>query len=413
MPATVRFDPSQPGFLENPYPFYQQLRETDPVHWEAEPQGRWVLTRYADVAAALRDPRLLKAGAEPLLNDVPRAVRKEVAPLERTIEQQIDSINPPAHTRLRRLMNRGFTPEMVAARRPQIEQVIDELLDPLVPAGQMDLIADFSYPLPALVIMDMLGIPRADREQVRRWSNDYAALMGHGGMGEDPGNAARQANQSMLEFSAYLRGIVAEHRQASRDDLLSALLAVEEQGDVLSEDELIANCRLLLIAGHETTTNLIGNGMLALLRHPDQLAALRDDPTLLDTAVEELLRYDGPVQFTFRWAGQDFELAGKPIQKGQMVVIVVAAANHDPAQFPNPSQLDLRRRPNEHHAFGFGIHFCLGAPLARLEGQLALSALLRRLPGVRLGDQPPVRQPNPVLRGLASLPLRWTPPPAS
>ncbi len=286
MPATVRFDPSQPGFLENPYPFYQQLRETDPVHWEAEPQGRWVLTRYADVAAALRDPRLLKAGAEPLLNDVPRAVRKEVAPLERTIEQQIDSINPPAHTRLRRLMNRGFTPEMVAARRPQIEQVIDELLDPLVPAGQMDLIADFSYPLPALVIMDMLGIPRADREQVRRWSNDYAALMGHGGMGEDPGNAARQANQSMLEFSAYLRGIVAEHRQASRDDLLSALLAVEEQGDVLSEDELIANCRLLLIAGHETTTNLIGNGMLALLRHPDQLAALRDDPTLLDTAVE-------------------------------------------------------------------------------------------------------------------------------
>jgi cytochrome P450 len=408
MASTVRFDPSLPDFLDDPYPFYQRLRETDPVHWEPAPASRWVLTRYADVTAALRDPRLAKAGAEPLLNDVPPAVRADVAWLERSVDDQIDSINPPKHTRLRRLLNRGFTPELVAARQPRIQQVVDELLDAVAARGQMDLIADFTFPLPAIVIMEVLGIPREEREQLRRWSGDYAALMGHGGLGADPGLAARRANESMQEFSAYLRGIVVARRQAPRDDLISALLAVEEQGDTLSEDELITNCRLLLIAGNETTTNLVGNGMLALLQQLDQLAALRADPTLVVSAIEEFLRYDAPAQMVFRWAAEDFTLDGKAIRKGQMVVMVIGAANRDPAQFPNPDALDVRRHPNEHHAFGFGTHFCPGSPLARLEARLAVTTLLRRLPDLARAGAP-VRNGNPVLRGLQSLPVRWTP----
>jgi pimeloyl-[acyl-carrier protein] synthase len=405
--VTAEFTPALPAWITDPYPFYAQLRAEDPVHWAAEPQGRWVLTRYADVTAALRDPRLVKAGAKPLLNDVPAGVLPELAPLQRTVEQQIDSINPPLHTTLRRLVNAGFTPELVAARHDQVQQAIDGLLDALVPRGAMDLIRDFTGPLPATIIMEVFGVPLEAREQVKAWSDDYAALMGHGPLDADPAAVARRAQASTLAFTEFLRGVVADHRQHPRGDLLDALIAAEDKDSALTADELLANLRVLLIAGNETTTNLIGNGMLALLRHPDQLARLRADPSLIPTAVEELLRYDSPVQMVFRWAGQDFTLGGKAIQQGQMVVMVTGAANRDPAQFPDPDRLDVARHPNEHHAFGFGIHYCVGAPLARLEAQLAFPALFRRLANLELAGEP-VRKPNPVLRGLQSLPLKFT-----
>jgi hypothetical protein len=401
------FTPAEPAWLADPYPFYAQLRQEDPVHWAAAPEGRWVLTRYADVTAALRDPRLVKAGAKPLLADVPAAVLPELAPLQQTVEQQIDSINPPLHTRLRRLVNAGFTPELVAARRGQVQQVIDGLLDTLVPRGQMDLIQDFTAPLPATIIMEVFGVPPDARDHIKQWSDDYAALMGHGPVDADPAAVARRAQASTLAFTEYLRGVVADHRQHPRGDLLDALITAEDQGDALTADELLANLRVLLIAGNETTTNLIGNGLLALFRQPDQLARLRADPSLIPTAVEELLRYDSPVQMVFRWAGEAFTLGGKAVQQGQMVVMVTGAANRDPAQFPQPDRLDVARQPNEHHAFGFGIHYCVGALLARLEAQLAFPALFRRLANVELAGEP-VRKPNPVLRGLQSLPLKFT-----
>jgi cytochrome P450 len=405
--VTAEFTPALPAWIADPYPFYARLREEDPVHWAAEPQGRWVLTRYADVTAALRDPRLVKAGAKPLLNDVPAAVLPELAPLQHTVELQIDSINPPLHTTLRRLVNAGFTPELVAARHDQVQQVIDGLLDALVPRGQIDLIGDFTAPLPAMIILEVFGVPLEAREHVKAWSDDYAALMGHGPLDADPAEVARRAQASTLAFTEYLRGVVADHRQHPRGDLLDALIAAEDKDDALTAEALLANLRLLLIAGNETTTNLIGNGMLALLRQPEQLARLRADPTLIPTAVEELLRYDSPVQMVFRWAGEDFTLGGKAIQQGQMVVMVTGAANRDPAQFPEPDRLDVARHPNEHHAFGFGIHYCVGALLARLEAQLAFPTLFRRLANLELAGEP-VRKPNSVLRGLQSLPLKFT-----
>jgi cytochrome P450 len=306
-------------------------------------------------------------------------------------------------------VNQGFTPELVEARRARIQQVVDALLDPLVPRGQIDLIHDFSAPLPAAIIMDVFSVPREAADHIKQWSDDYAALMGHGSLGADPGEAARRAQASTLAFTEFLRGVVADHRQHPRGDLLDALITAEDADSALTEDELLANVRLLLIAGNETTTNLIGNGVLALLQHPDQLARLRADPSLLPTAVEEFLRYDSPVQMVFRWAAEDFTLGGKQVLQGQMVVLVTGAANRDPAQFPEPDRLDVARHPNEHHAFGFGIHYCVGAPLARLEAQLAFATLLRRLPDLHLVDASPRRHPNPVLRGLQSLPLRFSP----
>jgi cytochrome P450 len=402
----AEFTPALPAWIEDPYPFYARLREEDPVHWAAEPAGRWVLTRYADVTAALRDPRLVKAGAKPLLNNVPADVLPELAAFQASVEQQIDSINPPLHTSLRRLVNSGFTPELVAARREQVQQTIDELLNALVPRGQMDLIQDFTAPLPATIIMEVFGVPLEAREHVKEWSDAYAALMGHGPLDADPAALARRAQASTLAFTEFLRGVVADHRQRPRGDLLDALIKAEDDDNALTTEQLLANLRVLLIAGNETTTNLIGNGMLALLRQPDQLARLRADPSLIPAAVEELLRHDSPVQMVFRWAGEDFTLAGKAIQQGQMVVMVTGAANRDPARFPDPDRLDVARHPNEHHAFGFGIHYCVGAPLARLEAQLAFPALLQRLPNLELAGEP-VRAPNPVLRGLQSLPLKF------
>jgi cytochrome P450 len=402
----VQLDPGSIAFIDDPYPFYQRLREADPVHWD-ESTRQWMLTRYADVSAGLHDARLAKAGAETVLYGVSGEARAELEPLAHLLEKQLDMLNPPHHTRLRSLVHRAFTPQWVESLRAYVQQLADELIDAVAATGQMDLMRDLAYPLPALVIMHMLGIPAEEREQLKRWNDDYAVLKGHGAFGADPVGAARQASASMQAFTEYLRTVAAGRRQAPGHDIISAFLAVQDQGDTLSEEELIDTCRMLLIAGSETTTNLIGNGTLALLQHPDQLAALGDDPSLTGSAVEELLRYDSSSQMIFRCAAEDLPIGDRTIEKGQMVALVLGAANRDPAAFPDPDRLDLAREPNHHLALGWGPHYCLGGPLVRLEADVVFSTILRRLRGLRLDDELPRRQPNPVWRGLQSLPLRF------
>ena len=307
--------------------------------------------------------------------------------------------NPPDHTRLRGLVHKAFTPRRVEQMRSQIQAITDGLLDRVQAAGRADLIAELAYPLPVTVIAAMLGVPAEDHAQFHAWSDALAHSLD---LTEDP-EVYTRASRAAVALTAYLRTIIEQRRRQPQDDLLSALILAEEGGGRLSEDELYATVTLLLVAGHETTVNLIGNGVLALLRHPDQLRRLRDEPGLIRTAVEELLRYDSPVQATSRVARADLEIGGHTIRAGQQVSFLLGAANHDPARFADPTRLDLSRDPNPHLAFGSGIHYCLGAPLARLEGQIAINTLVQRLPGLALAPERPEHRDNYVLRGLRRL----------
>lgn len=395
----VAFDPLSPEVVADPYPFYHRLRSDDPVHHS--PLGFWILTRYDDVVMALRDPRFGRKGFEPLL----QAVYGSGAGQPGYVTSMLFR-DPPDHTRLRGLVNKAFTPRVVEELRPRIQEVVDGLLDEVQDRETMDVIADLAYPLPVIVICEMLGVPTSDRGTLRQWSIDIARSLDAIGLPVDPeiivrGNAARQA------LTSYFRhGLIPERRKRPRPDLLSALIAAEEEGDTLSEGELLATCNLLFVAGHETTVNLIGNGLLALLRHPAQLQMLREDPSRIESAVEEFLRYDSPVQRTGRIPDSEVEIDGKQIAPGEMVVAVIGAANRDPAHFPDPDRLDITRSDNRHIAFGWGIHFCLGAPLARVEGQIAISALLRRAPRLALATRAPEWRESSVLRGLKALPVK-------
>ena len=393
------FNPYLPEFHANPYPFYHRLRAVEPVH--QSPMGFWVLTRYDDAVMVLRDPRFGRDGFEQVLAAV-YGDDKESGRLPRSMLFR----DPPDHTRLRALVSKAFTPRVIEGMRTHIQDIVDRLLDRVQDSKAMDVIADLAYPLPVTVICEMLGVPAKDQGTIRQWSSDVARSLDAIGMPSDAemvtrGRAARRA------LGDYFHRLLPERRQHPQSDLLSLLIAAEEQGDKLSEGELLATCVLLFIAGHETTVNLIGNGLLALLRHPDQLARLSDEPTLIQSAVEELLRYDSPVQRTARMTNIDVEVDGRKIAKGSMVVATIGAANRDPAQFPDPDRLDITRRDNRHIAFGFGIHFCLGAPLARVEGQVALGTLLRRMPGLALQAATPEWRESSTLRGLKALPVRF------
>ena len=395
MSDEILFNPYLPEFHADPYPFYRRLREQDPVH--QTPLGFFVLTRFEDVQTVLRDPRYGREGMEKLFTDV----YGEVEQLPRSMLFR----DPPDHTRLRALVSKAFTPRVIEQMREHIQGIVDRLLDRVQGAQHMDVIDDLAYRLPVTVISEMLGVPEGDHEAMRGWSSDIARSLDAFGLPSDQeiverGRVARRA------VGDYFRRLVPERRGRPGDDLLSQLIAAEEQGDRLTEGELLATCVLLYIAGHETTVNLIGNGLLALLRHPDQMRRLRDDPGLITGAVEELLRYDSPVQRTARLTHEDVELGGKRIDKGTMVVACIGAANRDPAQFTEPDRLDVGRRDVRHLSFGFGIHFCLGAPLARVEGQIALGAMLRRLPPLSLAGEPTWRESS-ILRGLKSLPVAW------
>ena len=393
-----------PAYLANPYPFYLRLRREAPIYW-SEAMGAWLLTRYRDAEAALRDPRLISGTRiAAAVQQLPETVQPEVRALQNHISTWMGFIDPPDHTRLRALVSNVFTPRMIRSLRPRIQAIVDELLDRVQDAGRMDVIADFAFPLPAIIIAEMLGLPPADRDQFKQWSNDVMAFLGTGRPQVD---VARRAQQGVYALKGYLRSIFNQRRQSPQDDLISALLIVEQEGDRLSEEEMFGMCVFLLVAGHETTLALIGNGLLALLRNPDRKRTLQDDPALIETAVEEFLRYDSPIQHQTRVAGEDFELEGRQIRQGQRVLPMLGAANRDPAQFDDPDRLDIRRQPNPHLAFGYGIHFCLGAPLARLEGQIAIGAILRRMPALQLTTESLTWRVHTSMRNPEMLPVTF------
>ena len=382
-----------------PYARLNELRERDPVHRSELLRG-WLLTRHADINEFLRDPQLSKDPANARRRG-PLTQRQPDGGFDDT--PSILGLDPPDHTRLRSLVSRAFTPRAIEQLRPRIEQIVAELLDAAGDAEEIDLIEALAYPLPVIVIAEMLGVPPEDRNRFKAWSNEVAR-----GLDLDPtGERQRRAVAASDQLTHYFRGIIEQRRAEPREDLISALIAVEAEGDRLTEDELHSTLRLLLVAGNETTTNLIGNGMLALMQHPDQLRRLRDDRSLMPAAIDEMLRFDPPVQAVQRIAMRDFELDGRTIRSGDTVVCLFGPANRDPAAFPDPDRFDIGRPQTSNLSFGLGIHYCLGAPLARVEAPIAIDALLDRYEAielVRTGRQD--WRDTRALRGMNTLPVR-------
>ncbi len=396
------FNPLDPRLRSDPYSIYRELRQEAPVYWQPLMQT-WVLTKYEDNLEVLRDHAAFsseRTRAKNALVQQLESYRLSSGPLGTT--PTMLSLDPPAHTRIRSLANKAFTPRVVERSRPHIHEIAEELLDALPRPDTLDVVADLAVPLPMIVIAGVLGVPVSDRDRFKAWSSYITA--GLGGPFQ-PQSVLDRARDSSNAIADYFRDLIAKRRNEPRDDLLSGLIAAEEQGDLLSEDELIATCILLLIAGNETTTHLIGNGMLALLRNPDQRRRLQADPSLIESAVDEMLRYEGSVQMTSRVVDHDLEFRGQRFEEGQVVLVMLGAANRDPAQFPDPDAFDVSRRPNRHLAFGQGIHYCLGAPLAVAEAQITFQTLLRRLPEPEAAFDEPDWGQNFVLRALRSLPV--------
>lgn len=390
------FDPRSPAFAEDPYPFYARLRSEDPVHYIPRIKFWWV-TAYPLAAQILQDKRFGNAVPTERISTLP----PQYARLAQ-IPPSMVFRDPPDHTRLRGLVNKAFTPRVVESLRPHIARIAAGLLDTVQRRAEMDLVADFAFHLPAIVIAELLGVPVADRERFKAWSNAIIQSMG-----VEATEAVRQsgmdANLALLDYFADL---LARRRRQRGPGILNQLILAEDDGHRLSEGELLSTCILLLIAGHETTANLLGTGTLLLLQHPVQLALLRRRPDLIHSAVEELLRMTSPAQRFSRFPGEDVEIGGKLIRRGEPVSVVLAAANRDPAVFPDPERLDITRSHNPHLAFGRGIHFCLGAPLARVEAEIGFLALLERLPNLALAGEP-VWNRGMVVRGLKELPVRF------
>lgn len=386
---TQTFDWVSQDFLRDPYSQYKALRESDPIHYNAA-RGGWMLTRYNDMVGVLRDDDRFSA--------------ERVGPqIEGDVPKSMLGSDPPDHTRLRTLVNKAFTPRTIRQLTSRIHELVDGLLDDVEHRGEMEAITEFAYPLPITVIAEMLGVPSVDRDFFRDASQKIAVALGP----IEDMQVAMRALEGRNQLIEYFNALIPQRRADPRDDLLTALLQVEDAGDVLSHGELLAMLLLLLVAGHETTVNLIGNGLLALLRHPDQLERLRTEDGIGRQAVEELLRYDSPVQMTGRIAKVDVEVGGVEIKAGQFVSTIVASANRDPEVFTDPDTLDLTRDPCNHLSFSAGIHFCLGAQLARLEGQIALTTIAKRFPNVALATEDLTWRPAPILRGLEALPVTF------
>lgn len=394
---------ADPAFLADPFPLYRRLREEGPVRRAVIAGGleAWLVTRFEDGLQALSDPRLssdVRDASDPrLMQSLPATERESM------LSNMLRS-DPPDHTRLRRLVSKAFTARRVAELRPRVQEITDRLLDGIAPAGRADLVADFALPLPVTVISELLGVPTTERHDFQRWTDD---MILRGARQPDP----EVVDAAWRQMRAYLTALLADKRARPGDDLLSALVTARDEEQRLNEDELIAMSFLLLAAGYITTVNLIGGGMTALLAHPDQLELLCSDPELLPGAIEEFLRYDGPVSPGIaRFAREEVSIAGVTIPRGDTVVIASAIADRDPDRFHDPDRLDITRRDNAHLAFGHGIHYCLGAPLARLEGQIAIGSVLRRLPGIALAVPPGELVWRPGgLRGPARLPVTFTP----
>ncbi|GGR10026.1 cytochrome P450 [Streptomyces netropsis] len=399
MDANTGFDPWSRRFVADPYPGYARLRTAGRVHW-FEPSRQWLVPHYEDVRALLRDRRLGRTylhrfSHEEFGRTAPPAAHE---PFHVLNGNGLLDLEPPDHTRIRRLVSKAFTPRTVEDLMPVVARLAGGLVDELLAEGGGDLISAVAEPLPVAVIAEMLGIPEADRKLLRPWS---AAICGMYELNPDE-EKARNAVRASLDFSAYLRQLIADRRARPGDDLITALVHAHDEGDRLTEQEMVSTCVLLLNAGHEATVNTTGNGWWALFRHPDQLAALRADPGLLPAAVEELMRYDTPLQLFERWVLEDIEIAGTVIPRGSEVALLFGSANRDPARFPDPDRLDVTRADNPHLSLGAGIHYCLGAPLARLELVASFGELLRRAPRLRLTTEPEWK-PGFVIRGLREL----------
>jgi cytochrome P450 len=403
-----KYDLYSDDFRATTYETFAAIREEDPILCQPGLDGEtpiWFLTRYDDVVAMLLDDeRFVLDRSNALTPEEIEALPSPIPPeLEELINRHVLTTDGDDHRRLRRLVSQAFTPRMVERLRPRIQEIADELVDEMVPRGEADLVDSFAFPLPIIVIAELLGIPAEDRDRFRVWSNTFVSPS----LGED---ALGVFLEHTREFLTYLTELFERRRADPADDLVSALLQAEEQGDSLAENELFSMMILLIVAGHETTVSLIANSVLALLTHPEELEVLRNDPARIPAAVEELLRYDSPVERTItRWAATDVELGGHAIGRGDFVIGILGSANRDPARFADADTLDLDRADVRHVGFGRGRHFCLGAPLARLEAEIALTTLLRRLPGLRLAVPPESLRyrPVPLFRSLAELPVAW------
>lgn len=387
----------------DPFPLYAWLRDHDPVHW-SDSLNAWALTRYADVLEVFNQPLAFSSDRFRKIAERYASSRPAVQAVGGVLADWLVFRDPPDHTRLRGLLQASFTPRELERSRDRIQATVDGLIDAVAERGEMDFIRDFAFPLPATVIAVLIGAPTGDIDRIKAWSNRLAAYLGGAVDERDNFAEARAGLSAMVD---YFRELLREREKSPREDLMTLMLEAEHEGDRLTRDEVVANCVLLLFAGHETTTNLLGNGLFHLLQHPDQTRALEADRALTPGAVEELLRYDGPVPATIKVATRDVEWHGRTIRRGDMVVPFLSAANRDPRQFPDPDRLDVRREPQRNLAFGYGIHFCLGAWLARLEAQLSFDTLLERLPNLALASVEPRWRPTIFLRGLESLPIRW------
>ncbi len=392
-----------PEVLADPYPLYHKLRSHDPVHWDPFLHA-WVVTRYSDVVHVLHH---FSANRTPTPEQLSALNLSALNPIAEVMVRQMLFLDPPDHTRLRALASAAFTPRRVEQLRSHIQEVMNTLLDDFVARGSMDVIADFAGPAPAIVTCELLGVPAQDHAKLKEWSQDFAEMLGN--FQHNPDRFPRVL-RSVENLCSYFRSAMQAQRAHKGEGLVQAMMAAEIDGARLTEEEIIANLIVTMVGGLETTTNLIGNGVMTLLRNPAALDRLRGDFSLIPSAVEELLRYESPSQHTARLAPADVELGGKFIRKRQAVIAVMGAGNRDPERFPEPDVLDLSRKNNQHLAFGWAAHFCFGAALARLEGQIAFDTILRRLPQMRLNVQGPlVWRHNLGLRGLTSLPVAFTP----
>lgn len=389
-----------PEVLANPYPLFRRLREEDPIHWDAF-LHTWVVTRYAEVLEVLHTFSAARTHTPERLN---AAGLSEMGPIAQLMVKLMLFMDPPTHTRLRSLASHAFSPARVAVLRTHIREIVTRLIDNVQAQGRIDIIADLAEPLPAIVTAEMLGVPSEDRGRLKAWSTDFAEMLGN--FQHNPEHVPRML-RTVQEMTSYFRDTIRDQQDHPREGLVNSLMSAEVEGDRLTEEEVVATCIVTMVGGLETTTNLIGNGVLTLLRNPDELERLRADPTLIPSAVEEMLRYESPSQHTGRVAPNDVELGGRVIRKGQAVMAVMAAANRDPGRFPDPDRFDISRKDNRHLAFGYAAHFCFGAALARVEGQEAFEAIVRRLPDLALEPGALVWRNNLGLRGLVALPVRF------
>jgi len=402
----VENDPFDFAKYADPYANYRRVRETTPVYW-SEMLGSWVLTRYADVKAALLDQRLSAAlTREAQAAQLSEDLRRQLAPVDELLGRWVLFQDNPAHRRLRRALSGAFTSHVMEQLRPRIQTLADELIDAAYGRGEMDLVADFALRLPAMVIAELLGMPSTEYQRFQHWVHTIALYFAIGSLGNVVTIAALR--ETVEQMADYMREIVDDHRRTPRDDMIGNLLAFEEQGDRLSEIEILSQCMLLLHGGYESTMNTISSGMLHILRNPDQRCLLGENPDLAGAAVEETLRYEPAFQFVVRVAMCDLDIEGQAIKAGQQIVCVLGAANRDPAQFAEPERFDVQRHPNPHLAFGYGPHFCIGATLARMEGQIAFSTLLRRLGDLHLASDAPMWRPAFGVRSLETLPVRFS-----